>query len=451
MSTTSHEARSESDETRSEADSSKITLSGAVSMGTGVMIGAGVFALMGQVAGTAGKWFPLAFIAAALVASITAYSYVKLSNTFPSAGGIGTFLNEAYGVGPIAATFTMAMWASMILNESLVARTFGTYFTKMIGVGSSTLLVVGLGVALLLGSYAVNAAGNTAVNTVENVMSAVKIVGLVLFAGACLWVADFPATRSGAVDPPSVDSLIAAVGIGLLAYKGFTTITNTGGEIEEPHKNVGRAIIISIAIVTAVYVAVALAVRGNLGLGEITDARDFALAQAAQPVFGSVGFRVVAALAVIATVTSVMASMYSTSRMLRMMSDEDEVPEVDERVTAGRQLPFGNPSLFVTTAVAIVLTVAFDLSRIAALGAFAYLALDMVIHWGHLRHLRHETGAKPALLVTAIVVDAVVFTGFFAYRIRTDLMVIAAFVGFAVVVAGGETLYMRRTATQAEG
>lgn len=77
---------------------SKITLSGAVSMGTGVMIGAGVFALMGQVAGTAGRWFPLAFLAAALVAAITSYSSVKLSNTFPSAGGIGMFVNQAYGV-----------------------------------------------------------------------------------------------------------------------------------------------------------------------------------------------------------------------------------------------------------------------------------------------------------------------------------------------------------------
>ena len=430
--------------TESEQSSeSKITLSGAVSMGTGVMIGAGVFALMGQVAGTAGQWFPLAFLAAAAVAAITSYSYVKLSNTYPSAGGIGTFLNKAYGVGPIAATFTMAMWASMILNESLVARTFGTYFTKMIGVETNTLLVVVLGVGLLVGSFAINAAGNKAVNTVENVMAVVKIGGLVAFAGACLWVADFPGTESGAVDSPTIDSLIAAVGIGLLAYKGFTTITNTGGEIEQPNKNVGRAIIISIGIVTVVYIAVALAVRGNLGLGEIAQARDFALAQAAQPVFGSIGFKLVAGLAVIATVTSVMASMYSTSRMLKMMSDMDEVPD-DSKATFGRRLPFGNPSLLVTTAVAIVLTVAFDLSRIAALGAFAYLALDMVIHWGHLRHLRGETGAKPAPLIAAIVVDAIVFTGFFIYRIRTDWVVIASFVAFAVLVAGGETLYMRR-------
>ena len=70
------------------------------------------------------------------MAGTTAYSYVKLANTFPSAGGIGTFLNKAYGVGPVAATFTMAMWASMVLNESLVARTFGTYFTRLVGIDS---------------------------------------------------------------------------------------------------------------------------------------------------------------------------------------------------------------------------------------------------------------------------------------------------------------------------
>ncbi|MEZ5216438.1 MAG: APC family permease [Ilumatobacteraceae bacterium] len=417
-------------------------------MGTGVMIGAGVFALMGQVAGagTGGRWFPVAFLAAALNAQRSRRTRTRQSCRTRSRrrAGISMFLNQAYSVGPIAATFTMAMWASMILNESLVARTFGTYFTKLIGVDSSTAAVAGLGVALLLGSFAINAAGNKAVNDVERVMAIIKIGGLVVFAGACLWVADFPATKPGATDAPTLDSLIAAVGIGLLAYKGFTTITNTGAEIEEPTKNVGRAIMISIAIVTVVYLAVALAVRGNLGLGQIMDARDFALAEAAAPVFGSVGFKLVAGLAVIATVTSVMASMYSTSRMLGMMSDMDEVPTVDDRVTFGRRIPIGSPSLVVTTASAIFLTVTLDLMRIAALGAFAYLALDMVIHFGHLRHLRDQTGARSAPLVAAIVVDAVVFAGFFVYRVRTDLLVIAAFLVFAVVVAGGETLYMRR-------
>ena len=418
----------------------RITLAGAVSMGTGVMIGAGVFALTGQVAAAAGRWFPVAFLVAAGVAAITAYSYVKLSSTYPSAGGIGRFLTEAYGVGPIAATFTMAMWASMVLNESLVARTFGTYLTRLVGTSTATVWVAGLGVALLIGSFAVNAAGNRVVNATESVMAVIKIGGLLVFAGACLWVADLPTSDPAASSPEGAAGLAGAVGLALLAYKGFTTITNTGGEIEDPHRNVGRAIVISIAVVTAVYLAVALAVRGNLTLGEIVTARDYSLAEAAAPVFGSVGFRLVAALAVIATVTSVMASMYSTSRMLGMMSDEDEVPEV----TLGRQLPFGNPPLIATTAVAVALTVAFDLTRIAALGALAYLSLDIVIHWGHWRHLRHETGARGGLVLAAVAVDALVLIGFFVYQLQTDLLVVGAFAAFALVVGGGETLYLRR-------
>ncbi|MCD9625670.1 APC family permease [Rhabdothermincola salaria] len=426
--------------TASGTSSGRITLTGAISMGTGVMIGAGVFALTGQVAAAAGPLFPVAFGIAAVVAGTTAYSYVKLSNTFPSAGGIGRFLTEAYGVGPIAAVFTMAMWASMVLNESLVARTFGTYFSGLVGIEPATVWVAGLGVVLLVGSFAVNAAGNRAVNATESIMAVVKIGGLVLFAGACLVVADFPSGDGGGIESPAAVSLVGAVAIALLAFKGFTTITNTGAEIEDPHRNVGRAIVWSIAIVTVIYLAVAFAVRGNLTLTEIIAARDDSLAEAARPVFGSVGFRLVAGLAVVATVTSVMASMYSTSRMLGMMSDMGEVPEV----TAGRRLPFGNPPLVVTTAAAIVLTVLFDLTRIAALGAFAYLTLDLVIHWGHWRHLRPDTGARGSLLLAAVGLDAVVLAGLVGFQIMNDPLVVGAFVVFAVLVGGGETVYMRR-------
>ena len=74
-----------------------LSLTGAVSLGTGVMIGAGIFALTGQVAELAGEWFPFAFLAAAIIVGFSAYSYVKMSNAYPSAGGIAMFLEKAYG------------------------------------------------------------------------------------------------------------------------------------------------------------------------------------------------------------------------------------------------------------------------------------------------------------------------------------------------------------------
>ncbi len=103
-----------------------LTLWGAVSMGTGVMIGAGIFALTGQVAELAREWFPLAFLVAAVVAGFSAYSYVKMANTWPSAGGIAMFLEKSYGKGTMTAACALLMYFSMVINESLVARTFGT-------------------------------------------------------------------------------------------------------------------------------------------------------------------------------------------------------------------------------------------------------------------------------------------------------------------------------------
>ncbi len=77
-----------------------LSLRGAVSLGTGVMIGAGIFALTGQAAGLAGDLFPIAFLGAAIVAAFSSYSYVKLSNAYPSSGGVAMFLRRSTGSGP---------------------------------------------------------------------------------------------------------------------------------------------------------------------------------------------------------------------------------------------------------------------------------------------------------------------------------------------------------------
>ncbi|MGC1209249.1 MAG: amino acid permease, partial [Ornithinimicrobium sp.] len=75
----------------------KLSLVGSVSLGTGVMIGAGIFALVGQVSELAGTLMPVAFLAGAVVVAFSAYSYVKYSDTNPSSGGIAMLLKAAYG------------------------------------------------------------------------------------------------------------------------------------------------------------------------------------------------------------------------------------------------------------------------------------------------------------------------------------------------------------------
>lgn len=418
-----------------------LTLIGAVSMGTGVMIGAGILALTGQIAELAGSLFPLAFLAAAIVTAFSAYSYIKMSNAYPSAGGIGMFLEKAYGRSTMTAACALLMYFSMVINESLVARTFGTYTIQLFDVDPTSWIVPALGVGVLTFAFLLNISGNRMLGLFSLIMASIKIGGIVVFAMGGLWLADFSfVSNQTSTADTSVTGFLAAMALAILAYKGFTTITNSGSEIVDPHRNVGRAIIISIVLCVVIYFLVAMAVAGNLTLPEIIAAKDYALAQAARPAFGDYGLWFTVALAIIATISGVIASVFAVSRMLAMLTDMKLVPHSH----------FGMPgdiqkhTLVYTVVIAMFLTIFFDLSRIASLGAIFYIVMDIAVHWGVFRYLRHEINANAFILLAAIFCDVVILGAFLIVKASTDMMVIyAALIGIFVIFTG-ERLFLRR-------
>ena len=199
-------------------------------------------------------------------------------------------LQKAYGPGVVAASASLLMALSMVINESLVARTFATYALRPFELEQNGLLVSVLALGLIVFAYLVNAAGNRSVSGFSLVMSAIKIGGIAVFAIAAIWVSGF---ASGAFSEPATTSsgeaLLASVAFSILAFKGFTTITNSGGEIVDPHRNVGRTIMISIAVCVVVYLLVAVAVGSSLSIAQIVEARDYSLAAAAEPALGDLG------------------------------------------------------------------------------------------------------------------------------------------------------------------
>ncbi len=432
----------------SDYQKNSITLFGAISMGTGVMIGAGIFALTGQIAELAGPWFPLSFAAGAIVTAFSAYTYIKMSNAYPSAGGVAMILQKAYGAGAITAAASLLMALSMVINESLVARTFGTYALKPFDVGDDSFMMPVLAVAVIVFAYLVNASGNRSVGFFSLVMATIKIGGIALFGVAALWAAGFAfKPASGAADDIPLFGFIASVALSILAFKGFTTITNSGAEIVDPHRNISRTIVISIAICLVVYLLVAFAVGASLSLDEIVAAKDYALAEAAAPAFGPAGFYFTIALAVVATASGLLASVFAVSRMLAMMTDMKMIPHSH----FGMSGPIRDHTLVYTVVLASVLAVFFDLTRIAVLGAFFYLVMDILIHWGVFRSLRKEIGARGWILLTAIALDVVVLGVFGALKLQSDPLIVVTAVISIAVVFGFERIYLaRRTEADSE-
>ena len=424
----------------SEYQASSITLLGGVSMGTGVMIGAGIFALTGQIAELAGPWFPLSFVAGAIVTAFSAYTYIKMSNAFPSAGGIGMILQKAYGPGAIAGAASLLMAFSMVINESLVARTFGTYVLRPFDVDNPGFFVPALGVGLIVVAYLVNVSGNRLVGLVSLIMAFLKIGGIALFGAAALWAGGFSFEATAGSKPLPAAGFTASIALSILAFKGFTTITNSGAEIVDPHRNVGRAIILSIAICVVVYLLVAFAVGSTLSLDQIVAAKDYALAEAAGPALGRYGFYFTIALAVVATASGLLASVFAVSRMLAMLTDMKMIPHSH----FGMSGKIREHTLVYTVVVAAVLTVSFDLTRIASLGAFFYLVMDILIHWGVYRSLRQEIGAQGWVQIMAIALDTIVLGVFGAIKLQSDPLIVFVAAAAIAAVFAFERVYLSR-------
>jgi len=424
---------------RYKADS--LSLTGAVAMGTGVMIGAGIFALTGQVAELAGPWFALAFLAAAVVTAFSAYTYVKLSNAYPSAGGIAMFLERAYGKSTMTGACALLMYFSMVINESLVARTFGTYTLQLFDAGDTDWLIPVLGIGLLSMAFVVNVLGNRLIQSLSFFLAFLKIAGIAVFAIAGLSVAGFSLPEASTQPSQgSVAGFLGAVALAILAYKGFTTITNSGGEIRAPHKNVGRAIVISIAICVVIYLLVSLAVGANLSIEAIVAARDYALAEAARPAFGASGLLFTVIFAIVATASGVVASVFAVSRMLTMVTEMKLVPHSHFGMPGSIQ----KHTLVYTIVIAMVLTAFFDLGRIAALGAILYIVMDIAVHWGVFRHLRTEISASGIILIMAIAFDLLVLIALLMIKAQSDVLVIYAAIAGIALVFVGERLFLGR-------
>jgi len=400
-----------------------LTLAGTVMLGTGVMIGAGIFALTGQMAEMTGALFPLAFLAAAVIVSFSSYSYIKISNAYPSAGGIGMYLHKAYGDRLPTAFHALLMYFSMVIARGL--------------------MVPILGVSLILAAFVINLLGNQMVQGVASFIGVLKITGILIIGLVGVWLADSLAVDFSSTGETGVaGNFLGATALGILAFKGFTTITNSGSEVKHPRRNVGRAIVISIAACVVIYTLVGFAVASNLSLSEIIDSRDYSLAAAARPALGEYGVWFTVAIAMMATAGGILASIFAVSRMLAMLTEMNLVPHSHFGMPGSIQ----KHTLVYTVVLGLILTAFFDLSRIAALGIIFYLFMDIALHWGVLRYLRKDVKASIWVPGTAIILDLTALGGFVWVKLNSDPFVIGVAVVTMIVIAVAAQLFLTSSA-----
>ena len=417
-----------------------MTVSRAVSLGIGSMVGAGIFALLGQVGAIAGSGVWLAFLIGGVVALLNGYSYGRLGATYPSAGGPVDYLTRGFGTGVFSGGLSVFYYAAGLIGMAMVARAFGSYGAATISSDPPPAgLAAGLAVAIVIALPLVNAAGSALVGKIELVVVGLKLTILGVFVvGGTFGISSSLLTNELNISSPS--SVVLAIGLAFFAYTGFGVVTNSAADMANPERELPRALTISISMVIVLYIAIAVVAFGSLSVAQIVQSKDTALAVAARPVFGRTGFTVMAIAAMLSTASALNASLYGSTNVSYVLAKQGELPERFDR-RGWHAAPEG---LYITAVIVIVLATVLDLSQIASLGSLGALIVYLAVGVGHYR-VRTATRAKPTVLLLAIAATAAT-TGIFIVRLATDQPFVLA-LGILVLAAAfaAEGLLRRST------
>lgn len=418
-----------------------MSVRGAAFLGVGSMVGAGIFALLGEAGAVAGSAVWLSFLAAGTVATLQGYAVAKLGATYPSSGGIVTFLIQGFGRGHVSAVTSWLLYFAAVIVTAMVSVSFGSYGSALF-FDDSTAWSKALTVAVVLLVAVVNIAGAEFIDRVQSLIVFVLLAVFAVFIVVTLAQVD-PDLLAPSTYPPTTD-IVSSVALTFFAYLGFTVISFTGADLPDPSRNLPRAMYLALGITTVLYVLIALGVFGTLTVDEVIANGDTALAEAAKPALGQAGFAMMAVAALLATSSSVNANIYAAAGSTAKLAETGTFPPV-----FGQAARVGGTRGLVISVVLVLLLAAFvDLTAIASLGSAVALAIFLVVSVAAYR-LRRETGSSTPVLVAAIVLTVAVLLVFAVQTLRTEPETFVAIIGILVLAVGLDLVWTRMRARRA--
>ena len=288
----------------------------AVMITVGIVIGAGIFKTPSMVAGVTGsvEWMLIAWALGGGLSLVGALCYAELASTFPSAGGDDHFLSRAYGKD-LSFLFAWARVAVITTGSiALLAFVFGDYMSRVLSLGPhSAAIYAALTVVVLT---ALNLFGLRESARTQNILTVLEVSGLLLVAVAGL-VAAAPASPAAPAAAAASSAIPPMFGLAmvfvLLTYGGWNEAAYISAEVKGGGRGIVRALVLSILVITVIYIAFVLAVLNGLGMDGLKSSKAVG-ADVMQAAFGPVGAQLIGIIVGIATLTSINATMIVGAR-----------------------------------------------------------------------------------------------------------------------------------------
>ena len=392
------------------------------------MVGAGIFALLGEAAAVAGSAVWLSFLFAGVIAALLGYTVAKLGVRYPSSGGLFAYLLQGFGNGRLVGIAAwLGYFSAIVIVCSMVAVAFGAYATSLfIGDDAGGAWDNVFTTAIVVVMMFLSVVGSHVVDKAQSLIVVALLVVFAVFIAVTLADIDFDLLAFSGY-PPFTD-IVASVALTFFAYLGFSVITFAAGDLRNPKRELPFAMFVALGVTTALYLLISVGVFGTLTAEEAIGFGETAIAEAARPALGEAGFVMMAVAALLATASSVNASLYASGGLTAMLADVGQFPTF-----LGRSSRLGpHAGVLVTAAIVLVLSNTVDLSAIASVGSACSLIVFLLVGATGLR-LRHEIGARAGIVLLGMAATAVVLVFFVVDTARNAPETFAAMVGITAL------------------
>ena len=292
--------------------------------GTGITIGAGIYVLIGAVAGHAGVYAPWSFLLAAAIMALTVASYIELSSRFPVSAGEAAYVKAAFESRPLAIWVGVLTIGIATVSSAAVALGSAGYIQQFLD-WPKELIVIAL--VLLLGAVA--AWGILESVVLASLFTLIEVGGLVAIIAFAVY-SNIPIAASLTNIPPLEATALSGIAFGSLlaffAFIGFEDLANVVEEAKEPHRNIPRAMVLTLLISTALYVLVAAVAVSTVSIERL--ALSPAPLSLVLHAVAAINPRMISVIAIVATMNTILAQMTMAARVIYGLARDGDLPPV---------------------------------------------------------------------------------------------------------------------------
>jgi len=375
-----------------------------IAIALGGMVGGGIFTILGISVALIGYLTPVAIIIGGFIASLAAYSYVKLGVFYQKEGATYSFYKLTYPNSKLAAsTIGWFVIFGYISTLALYAYTFASYAISSFEFANNLWIRKLIAIGIIIVFAIINIASVKGMGKLEDLMvySKLLILGFISFVLIQNGQSDFTTFVEKLaldVEHSSVFNILIVASITFVAYEGFQLVINAVNEMSQPEKNIPRAIYSAIFLAVLIYVVIAIGALYAIPINDIIKNQEYALASGAQDVLGTMGANLVIFGALLASSSAISGTLFGSSRQMAVIAADGYFPHFLTK----RKENIPVQAIITMSFIACILITIGGLQLILEFGSITFLLVSLLMAIANFK-IRDKTNSSVFITISSIV------------------------------------------------